>query len=155
MRGLVTAGRAVRLERFRVCRIERGFGIRILLLLIAAPRVTPRAATLPRVHEPVCGGGYSSMTAGDQHHPASSRATAVACPVLLGAASLVILLGTSGGSGTGAGWRWAAAAALVALIAAGVIVGLRNPKSKVLFLIVMAAAVIAVVLFAASGQALT
>ena len=88
-------------------------------------------------------------------HRIGARATAVACPVLLGAASLVILLGTSGGSGTGAGWRWAAAAALVALIAAGVIVGLRNPKSKVLFLIVMAAAVIAVVLFAASGQALT
>ena len=36
-------------------------------------------------------------------HRIGARATAVACPVLLGAASLVILLGTSGGSGTGAG----------------------------------------------------
>jgi hypothetical protein len=41
MRGLVTAGRAVRLERFRLSRVERrpqgG-------LLIADPRVAPRAA---------------------------------------------------------------------------------------------------------------
>ena len=46
-------------------------------------------------------------------HRIGARATAVACPVLLGAASLVILWGTSGGSGTGAGWRWVAAVALV------------------------------------------
>ena len=45
--------------------------------------------------------------------------------------------------------------ALIALIGAGVIVGLRNPRSKSLFLIVMFAAVLAVVLFAVSGQALT
>jgi hypothetical protein len=44
---------------------------------------------------------------------------------------------------------------LCALIGAGIVVGLRNPKSKSLFLIVLAAAVIAVVLFAASGKALT
>ena len=88
-------------------------------------------------------------------HRIGARATAVACPVLLGAASLVILFGTSGGLGTGTGWRWVAAVALIALIVAGVVVGLRNPKSRALFLIVMAAAVIAVVLFAASGQALT
>ena len=89
-------------------------------------------------------------------HRIGARATAVACPVLLGAASLVILLGTSGGSDTGAWWRWAAVVALLGVDRERAsIVGLRNPKSKALFLIVMAAAVIAVVLFAASGQALT
>lgn len=86
-------------------------------------------------------------------HRIGARATAVACPVLLGAASLVILGGTSGADS--GGWRWIAAAALLVLIAAGVTVGMRNPRSKALFLIVMAAAVTAVALFAASGQALT
>lgn len=88
-------------------------------------------------------------------HRIGARATAVACPVLLGGASLVILMGTSGGSGTGAGWRWAAAAVLCGLIGVGVVVGLRNPTSRSLFLIVLTAAVLAVALFAASGQALT
>ena len=88
-------------------------------------------------------------------HRIGARATAVCCPVLLGAACMVILVGTAGGSGSGAGWRWAAAAALCGLIGAGIVVGLRNPKSKSLFLIVLAAALIAVALFAASGQALT
>jgi len=86
-------------------------------------------------------------------HRIGARATAVACPVLLGAASLVILGGTTGADS--GGWRWIAAAALLVLIAAGVTVGMRNPRSKALFLIVMAAAVTAVALFAASGQALT
>ena len=41
------------------------------------------------------------------------------------------------------------------LIGAGVVVGLRQPKSRALFVIVIAAAIIAVVLFAVSGQSLT
>jgi 4-hydroxybenzoate polyprenyltransferase len=84
-------------------------------------------------------------------HRLGARATAVACPVLLGAASLVILLG----SGEGGGWRWLGAALLVALAGAGVLMGLREPTSKALFLIVIAGAVAALVLFAVSGQSLT
>jgi len=86
-------------------------------------------------------------------HLIGARATAVACPVLLGAASLVILFGTAGPSPQP--WRWVAAAGLVALAGAGVVVGLRQPKSRALFVIVIAAALIAVVLFAVSGQSLT
>lgn len=84
-------------------------------------------------------------------HRMGARATAVACPVLLGAASLVILLG----SGEGGTWRWLGAAALVALALAGVVVGLRNPTSKALFGIVIAGAIAALTLFAVSGQSLT
>ena len=86
-------------------------------------------------------------------HRIGARATAVACPVLLGVASLVILLGTA--NGPGSGWRWLAVTVLIVLIGAGVVVGLRNPTSKALFRIVIVAALLAVVLFAASGQALT
>ena len=84
-------------------------------------------------------------------HRLGARATAVACPVLLGAASLVILFGTAGPDG----WQWAAAAGLLVLAGAGVIAGLRRPTSRALFVIVIAAALIAVVLFAGSGQSLT
>ncbi len=87
-------------------------------------------------------------------HRIGARATAVACPVLLGAASLVILFGTAGPGGPGP-WRFVAAAGLVALAGAGVVVALRRPKSRALFVIVIAAAIIAVVLFAVSGQSLT
>ena len=45
MRGLVTAGRAVRLERPLVSKVERDYRAeRVLGLLIARSRVTPRAA---------------------------------------------------------------------------------------------------------------
>jgi 4-hydroxybenzoate polyprenyltransferase len=87
-------------------------------------------------------------------HRIGARATAVACPVLLGAASLVILFGTSGPGGAEP-WRLMAAAGLVALAGAGVVVGLRQPKSRGLFVIVIAAAISAVLLFAVSGQSLT
>ena len=87
-------------------------------------------------------------------HRSGARGTAVACPVLLGVASLVILWGSAGSSGSAA-WRWVAAAGLVALVVVGVLVGARQPKSRALFVIVIAAAVIAVALFAASGQSLT
>jgi 4-hydroxybenzoate polyprenyltransferase len=87
-------------------------------------------------------------------HRIGARATAVACVVLLGTACLVVLLGTSGASGI-ATWRWVAAVALVVLAGAGVVVALRRPASRGLFLIVIVTALIAVVLFAVSGQALT
>jgi 1,4-dihydroxy-2-naphthoate octaprenyltransferase len=87
-------------------------------------------------------------------HRIGTRATAVACPVLLGAASLVILFGTAGPGGPQT-WRWVVAAGLVVLAGAGVIVGLRRPKSRALFVIVIVAAIIAVLLFAISGQSLT
>ena len=88
-------------------------------------------------------------------HRLGARATAVACPLLLGTASLVILQGTSGAAGVGAAPRWVAVAGLVALIVTGVLVGLRRPASRALFVIVIVAAVIAVLLFAVSGRSLT
>lgn len=89
-------------------------------------------------------------------HRMGARATAVACPILLAAACLVVLLGTSGGAGIGqiAPWRWIAAVALVVLAAAGVVVALSRPTGRALFLIVIVTALIAVALFAVSGQAL-
>ena len=87
-------------------------------------------------------------------HRIGARATAVACPVLLGAASLVILFGTTGPGGAEP-WRLVAAVGLVALAGAGVVVGLRQPKSRALFVIVIVAAIGAVLLFAVSGQSLT
>jgi 4-hydroxybenzoate polyprenyltransferase len=87
-------------------------------------------------------------------HRIGARATAVACPVMLGAASLVILLGTSGPTGPET-WRWLGIAAIIGLVIAGIVVGLRQPRSRALFVIVIAAALIAVLLFALSGQSLT
>lgn len=72
MRGLGTAGRAVRLERFRLSRVERRTGV----LLIAVSRVTPRAATVTGPTSTFMGAGQPSMMANDQHQPASSRAIA-------------------------------------------------------------------------------
>jgi 4-hydroxybenzoate polyprenyltransferase len=86
-------------------------------------------------------------------HRIGARATAVACPVLLGAASLVILFGTAGPGGPRP-WQWVTAAALVGLTGAGVVVGLRQPKSRALFGLVIIAAIAAVLLFAVSGQSL-
>lgn len=87
-------------------------------------------------------------------HRIGARATAVACSVLLGGAALVILFGTAGGGGP-AGWRWAVAAVALAVSAAGVLIGLRRPTSRALFLVVIAVAVGAIVLFAFSGQSLS
>jgi 4-hydroxybenzoate polyprenyltransferase len=87
-------------------------------------------------------------------HRIGARATAVTCPVLLCAACLVVLFGTTGGGAVG-GWRWPAAAALVALAGVGVAVAVRRPRSRALFLVVIVTALIAVALFAVSGSALT
>ena len=89
-------------------------------------------------------------------HRMGARTTAIACPILLAAACLVVLLGTSDVADRGIeAWRWAAAAALVLLAAAGVVVAVRRPAGRALFGIVIVTALIAVVLFAVSGRALT
>jgi len=84
-----------------------------------------------------------------------TRVTAVACPMLLGVASLTILAGTAvAGQGT-QWWRWVVAVGLVLLVGAGVLIGIRRPKSRALFVIVIVAAIVAIALFARSGQSLT
>ena len=89
-------------------------------------------------------------------HRIGARATAVACPILLAVACLVVLFGPSWGAGGEiAGWRWVAAGALVLLAGAGVALAVRRPAGRALFGVVIVTALIAVVLFAVSGQALT
>jgi len=88
-------------------------------------------------------------------HRIGPRATAVACPLLLGAASLVIVLGTGGSSDGADWWRGVAAVGVVLLVGAGVMIGVRRPRSRALFGIVVVTAISAVVLFAVSGQSLT
>ncbi|MEP6559865.1 MAG: UbiA family prenyltransferase [Nakamurella sp.] len=87
-------------------------------------------------------------------HRLGQRATAVACPVLLAAAALVILFGTTGGSGPEP-WRWVAAALLLLISAAGVVIALRRPTSRALFLIVIVVALSSILLFGFSGQSLS
>jgi len=87
-------------------------------------------------------------------HRLGQRATAVACPVLLGAAALVILFGAAPATGA-EGWRWVAAAVLLVVAGAGILVGLARPAGRVLFLLVIAVALSAIVLFAVSGQSLS
>jgi len=65
-----------RLDRIRGSRNER----RPEGLLIVVSRVDPRAATTVLVRKQ-SGGGQSSMTANDQHQPASSRAIATLATV--------------------------------------------------------------------------
>jgi 4-hydroxybenzoate polyprenyltransferase len=83
-------------------------------------------------------------------HRIGARATAVLCPVLLAAASLVILVG----SGPLTTWRVAAAALVIALGVAGAAIGFRRPASRAIFVIVVVAVLAAVALFAISGQSL-
>jgi len=87
-------------------------------------------------------------------HRLGQRATAVACPVLLGAAALVILFGAAQATGP-EGWRWVAAVVLLVVTGAGVLVGLARPAGRALFLLVIAVALSAIVLFAVSGQSLS
>src|SRR5699024_2046752 len=79
MRGLVTAGRWFGWSRVRLSRIERGPSGSDLL--IAVSRVAPRAATSTCWGGKAVCEGQSSMTASDQHQPASSRAIAVVATV--------------------------------------------------------------------------
>jgi hypothetical protein len=80
MRGLVTAGRCFRLERYRWSKDERGLIPDGDRLLIARGRIAPRAAGPGRCPPRSAQRGptiqSSGRTASDQHQPASSRATA-------------------------------------------------------------------------------
>jgi 4-hydroxybenzoate polyprenyltransferase len=83
-------------------------------------------------------------------HRIGARATAMLCPVLLAAASLVILVG----SGPITGWRIAAATTVVVLGVAGAVLGYRRPASRAIFVVVVVAVLAAVALFAVSGESL-
>ena len=83
-------------------------------------------------------------------HRRGARVTAVAGPVLLVLASVLVLFG----SGDAAGWRFAALAVVAVLAAAGVAVGLRTPSSRVPFAATIALAGIDLALFAVSGARL-
>jgi 4-hydroxybenzoate polyprenyltransferase len=83
-------------------------------------------------------------------HRLGARVTAVLCPALLAAASLVILAG----SGPPTAWRVIAAALVVALGAVGAVIGYRRPASRATFVVVLVAVLAAVLLFAISGQSL-
>jgi hypothetical protein len=75
MRGLVTAGRVVRLERI-ACLASSVAGP-LGWVLIAASRVTPRAAATVCWSTRQIRECYSSSTARDQRQPASSPAVAM------------------------------------------------------------------------------
>ena len=68
--------------------------------------------------------------------------------MLLGVASLTILAGTGLAEQGTQWWRWVTAVGLVLLAGAGVLIGIRRPKSRALFVIVIAAAIVAIALFA-------
>lgn len=80
-----------------------------------------------------------------------ARATAILGPVLLLAASAVILTGPPGRPPP---WAWAAAVGLAVVAATGVRVGLAGRHPRVLFVAAIAVAVVDLVLFALSGAAL-
>ncbi|SDO54646.1 4-hydroxybenzoate polyprenyltransferase [Nakamurella panacisegetis] len=84
-------------------------------------------------------------------HVLGGRATAIGGPVVLFAASLVVLLGP----GAPHVWTWIALAVIVGLAGTGVAVGLRSPNSRLLFLATVALAGADLVLFARSGSRLT
>ncbi len=85
--------------------------------------------------------------AGLWHH-FGARRTAIAGPVVLLAASAVVLLGP----GHPVAWKWLALAGIAALAGAGIVIGLRMPGGRVLFAATIALAGIDLVLFAASGS---
>ncbi len=89
-------------------------------------------------------------------HRSGARTTAVAGPVLLWAASLLVLFGPAAStSGLVVGdWKWWAAGAVGVLAAAGVVTGLRAPDSRVFFLATIALAGIDLLFFAVSGTSL-
>ncbi len=84
-------------------------------------------------------------------HLLGHRVTAIASPVLLVAASLVMIFGATGAGGPEP-WRWLAAG--VVSLAVGVVVALRQPNSHALFLIVVVVVSLLVLLFRLTGQSL-
>ena len=83
-------------------------------------------------------------------HRRGARVTAIAGPVLLVLASVLVLFGP----GHAAGWRFAALAVVTLLGVCGVAVGLRRPASRVPFAATIALAGIDLALFAVSGTRL-
>lgn len=83
-------------------------------------------------------------------HRRGGRLTAIAGPVLLVVASVVVLFGP----GEMAAWRFAALLVVALLAAGGVAVGLRSPASRVPFAATIVLAGIDLVLFAVSGARL-
>ncbi len=83
-------------------------------------------------------------------HRLGPRATAVAGPVLLVVASILVLFG----AGQLAPWKWVALALIVVVAGAGIVTGLRHPDSRVLFAATIALAAIDILLFALSGASL-
>ncbi len=83
-------------------------------------------------------------------HRLGARTTAVAGPVLLLAASVLVLFG----SGRAAGWKWLALAVIAVVAVVGVGTGLRKPDGRVLFAATIVLAGVDLLLFAVSGAAL-
>ena len=84
-------------------------------------------------------------------HHLGGRTTAIAGPILLVIASILVLFGT----GAVTAWKWVALAVIVGLAAVGVVTGLRRPDGRALFVATIALAGIDILLFAVSGADLT
>ena len=84
-------------------------------------------------------------------HHLGARTTAIAGPILLVIASILVLFGT----GPVTAWEWVALAVIVGLAAVGIVTGLRYPDGRVLFVATIALAGIDILLFAVSGANLT
>jgi 4-hydroxybenzoate polyprenyltransferase len=84
-------------------------------------------------------------------HRIGARGTAVAGPVLLTAATVVIVTGPSG---VPAWWSMAGVGVVGVLCVVAVVVGLRDPRNRVLFVAAVIIAGADIALFAASGAAL-
>jgi 4-hydroxybenzoate polyprenyltransferase len=144
-----------------------------LLCYAAGFGMLPAAATLARPGHPwpawwvICAGAVLGMAAHAANvlpdlqsdratgvagfwHRRGARITATAGPVLLVAASVLVLFG----SGDADRWRFGALAVVAVLAAGGVTVGLRRPRSHVPFVATIALAAVDVALFAVSGTRL-
>jgi 4-hydroxybenzoate polyprenyltransferase len=84
-------------------------------------------------------------------HHLGPRTTAIAGPILLVIASILVLLA----AGQVTAWKWAVLAVIAGLATVGIVTGLRHPGSRVLFAATIALAGIDILLFAASGANLT
>lgn len=85
-------------------------------------------------------------------HRLGARGTAIACPVLLFAGSVVVLFGPVGdGAASATWWRWLLLVALAAVAGAAAVLGARRPTGRALFLLVLVVAAADLVLFALSG----
>ena len=83
-------------------------------------------------------------------HHLGPRVTAIAGPMLLVIASMLVLFG----AGALTAWRWVALVIIAGLAIAAVVTGLRRPDGRVLFVATVALAGIDLLLFAVSGSSL-